>query len=583
MKDLLQIRSAPCYSKKNLLTCIILSIALNFTVFFFSPAEIFLGNQEDFIVGAEIVILPMLAVAVVWSALMAVALMLTMKSKKVYTVATCLLFGVLLAFYLQMLLFNGDVQQIAGVDGASTVSSFECILNFVLMYVVVTLPLRLTYDREVRGEGGESKLPDAIKGKVVPYVSAVIFVMQLFGVISVYTSKGLLKTDPARYGQFLSYEPLLSVSEEDNITVFLMDRLDSVWMDEQLEGFPEVGESLEGFTFYQNNVSRYNKTFPSVPCMLSHSEYNGGEWAGFLEEMWSKPTLPSKLYDEGYKINALFDGITTYNDYGDLYFANNLYTYEDSYRTNYPVIIRTMTYLSLTKLTPYFMKDLFSVYGGDLSNDFISYDEMRADRLLPAVGEDTDVRLCEYLKDNTMTADCDSRTFNYIHMNCSHDPDYALSCMYEGFDRSKEADVTSTTRGSLEAVITYLDMMKEAGVYDNSTIIIMSDHGMLIDHDVATLLIKPKNAERTELKYDIESELSTENFYASILEYAGLDHSEYGYSYNDIIENRIHVDRYHQNFVWHGFGNNLDNETLYVIRGNARDDDCWEIADGSTA
>lgn len=581
MKDLLRIRSAECYSKKNVLNCIILSIALNFTVFFFSPAETFLGNQADFIVGAEIVILPMLAVAVGGSVLMSVLLLLSMKRKKVYTIATNLLFGLLLSFYVQMLMFNGDVKQLGGGGGASSVSQYSCIINFVLMYLILTAPLRFTLisqesERDKKADSEENKMPEFIRGRVVAYVSGVIFVMQLFGVIGVYSSKGLLKTDPSRYGQFFSYEPLLSVSPEDNITVILMDRLDSRWTDEQLEKFPEIEEALEGFTFYQNTVSRYNKTFPSVPCMLSYSEYDDGEWAEFLTDMWSKPTLLSKLYDDGYKINTLFDGLTTYNDYSDLPFANNIRTYEDSAKANYPVIIKTMTYLSLTKLTPYYMKDLFNVFGGDLSNDFITFDEMREDRLLPAVGDDTDVRLCNYLRDNEMTADSDAKTFNYIHMNSSHDLSYDVSCLYEGFDRSDEEDVTSTTRGAFEAVLRYLEMMKEAGVYDNSTIIIMSDHGMITDHDLTTLMIKPKNAARDELKYDTESELSTENFYASILEYAGLDHSDYGNSFNDIIENDIHWDRYHQNFVWHGFGNELDNENLYIVRGDARDDDNWE-------
>lgn len=577
MKFFSWIKSSECYSKKNLITCIMLAISLSFTVFFFSPTETFLGNQADFIVGADIVVLPMFIVALVSSLVLALLFMFSMRSKKLYVITTSLAFGLLLSFYIQMLMFNGDVQPIGGTGQTSTATIVEYVLNFMLMYIILLLPLHITYDRDVKGKGGENKLVKAVNGKVVLYVSSVIFVMQLFGVISLYSANGLVKTGTNKYGKYLSYEPLMSVSEEENITVFLMDRLDSKWMDEILVQYPEVEKSLEGFTFYQNTVSRYNKTFPSVPCMLSYSEYEDGDWAEFLDDMWSKPTVVSKLNDNGYKVNVLFDNLTTFNNYDDLDFCNNLYDFTDDYKPNYPVVIKKMTFLSLTKLVPYYLKDLFNIYGGDLSNDFITYDEMRSDRLLPAVSPETDVRICEYFKSNEMVAETGSKTFSFIHMNSSHDISPELSEMDPNYDPSKEADVYTTTRGSLEAVLVYLDMMKKAGVYDNSTIIIMSDHGMLTDHDITSMLIKPKNAERGKLKYNIDAELSTENFYASILEYAGLDHSDYGYSFNDIIENNIHVDRYHQNFLWYGFGVALDNETIYVVRGNARDDNCWEI------
>ena len=130
--------------------------------------------------------------------------------------------------------------------------------------------------------------------------------------------------------------------------------------------------------------------------------------------------------------------------------------------------------------------------------------------------------------------------------------------------------------------------MKRLGVWDDSTIIILGDHGRppnetdgmfnqkLKSAITTALLIKPAGSENVPIVYDRDSELSNDFFGASILEYAGIDHSSCGLSYNDVIENDLHPERYLQSVKFINYGA-LKYTARYRITGDARDFGNWEL------
>ena len=127
--------------------------------------------------------------------------------------------------------------------------------------------------------------------------------------------------------------------------------------------------------------------------------------------------------------------------------------------------------------------------------------------------------------------------------------------------------------------------MKSLGVFDNSTIIILGDHGRApaelkgnqttLDSAITSaLLIKPANEDAHPLKIDSESELSIDLFTSSILEYANIDNSDFGYSYNDVIENNISRERVLRSYDFAGYGR-MVYQAMYHITGNAREFENW--------
>ena len=167
------------FDRKNIITIISLSISFSFTVFFFSPTDVFLGNQQEFIINAYHIIIPMLLLAAAASLILMLIGFLTLKNKTVYNAFTSLMFGLLLAFYVQMLVFNGDMGLLIDSRNSYTEPSFRNTVNFAVMYIIVFIPLIMTFKREKSGsEGG---MTGFAKGKAISYLSVLIFAMQLAG------------------------------------------------------------------------------------------------------------------------------------------------------------------------------------------------------------------------------------------------------------------------------------------------------------------------------------------------------------------------------------------------------------------
>lgn len=579
------------FCTKNKLLILTLSIALGFTVFFFSPMDIFIGNQREFVVEFKNAALPMLGASAAASLFAAGLLVLFLLIwEPLFAVFSRLLFGLLLAMYFQSLFLNSRMASITGDDVSYTDNMTSAIVNLVVFCVIMLLPLILHILARIMKN---NKVLNCGKGMIVPYISGLIFVMQLVG-----TGSSILSTDFGKYKKmytkYLAIEPTLSLSKDENIVVFLTDRLDSLWMDEVLERYPEMSKKLEGFTFYQNNISHNTNTFPSVPQMLTHNYYKGEEWADYTSRSWDGDTVPKLLSENGYDVNLLIDNLTTYSSLAQLDGqCDNISECDpDNIKINYigaGGIIPTMSCLSFSKLSPYILKSEFTRgMGSNLSQNFVKYIDESPDHMPMSVGVDSDLKYYDYLKEHGLDADNEDKTFSFVHLNCSHGNSFELMALYNRLDN---LDIYSTTRGGFQIIFKYIEELKRLGIYDNTTIIILGDHGRApveieVDDEpgltsaiTTALLVKPKNAPAEKLKFDRDSELSNDFFPASILEYAGIDHEDFGYSYNDVIEGELHPDRYMQTFDWHGFGK-VVYKAYYKVTGDARDFDNWEVLDG---
>ena len=579
------------FNRKNEISILLLSLALGFTIFFFSPMDIFLGNQREFVVNFKYVAIPMLLTALAFSAALFLLQNLFLLIKEwLYQGFARLLFGFLLVIYTQSLFLNSKMTSITGDDAHYTDDKGFVIRNIVILSVIFLMPFILFILAKIMPK---NKVLNFGKGMILPYVSGLIFFMQLAG-----TGSSILSTDFSKYDrtytQYLSYEPATSLSKDGNIVVFLTDRLDSNWMDDVIERYPDVSEKFDGFTFYQNNVSHNTNTFPSVPQMLTHYYYKGTDWPAYTSEAWDQNTVPKVLTENGYDVNLLIDNLTTYGSIGQLadQCSNIKECDEDGISFNYlgaGGIVPTMSQISFSKLAPYILKsEITSGLGSNLSADFITYDHDMPDLMPMAVGVDSDLKYYDYIKQNHITADSSKKTFTFVHLNCSHGRDADTAALY---DPNAKVDITSTTRGAFEILFEYFEQMKKAGVYDNSTIIVLGDHGRApdeievddLDHltspIVTSLLIKPANGKSEPLKINSDAELSNDFFPTSVIEYAGIDHKDFGLSYQDVIDGDLHPDRYMQTFDWHGYGN-VKYKAYYKITGNARDFSNWEELDG---
>lgn len=592
------------------------SLLAGFTVCFFAPAETYLNNPAEYHLNAAHALLPLLLTAAAVSA--GIFLLLRLLNRLHQTAAKaaeCLILGFTLAGYIQMMFYNGKLGQLDGTTDILGMTTLYTYVNWFVFLLILLLPLILFAATEKKPE---SALGKAVRSKkTVPFLCGTLLLMQTAGFASLLPNMSIASRIE-NHQSYLSYAPALSLSEEENITVFLTDRMDGQWFDEVLETDPSLYDTLDGFTFYQNNVSNYTLTFPSAAFLISGIPFESNNTTDaflpheavpatntFLEQIWSdERNVMRKLHNSGWATHFLFEQGSACGPIEQIAdCADNILQTEKAPEYNYlrngNGIIPAQLKLSLFRLMPYLLKEPFDCH---LTPDsFTVYDMELPDKLMQDVCPQSDLNFYHYLEHNPVHAGSSRKTASFIHLNCAHDQNAELAALCPAVAQGA-ADPVSTACGSFTVIRRYLEQLKAAGLYDKTTVIILGDHGRF-PNEVAfqennrlngvittTLLIKPANAEHGRLRTDAEAELSNRFFPASLLEYAGLPHTDYGISYQDVIAEELHPERtlylfFSQEKLVLENAEASDPEerfrqvalgrTYYTINGNARDFSNW--------
>ena len=621
-------------AKLKLAAILSTAFAVSFMVFLFTPLDLYLHNPTGFVISWKLMLPPMfifaLAGFIALSALLlllcyrktilvvtllvlstlfvayvrfvmylflsmylfffviiALALILwvaTIKLFKEKAVDAVLLFiwGIIVISYAQMLFLNNDMSMLTGDIAGYSVLTPRNLGNLLLWMIVALLPLCFWIACKVKNKEFEYE-------KALIFTMLLISGMQISGLVSTAVSTEL----PAGYEdnpKYLSYEPTLNFNVDNNICVFLLDRLDVKYMTEVLEEYPELNEQLDGFTYYTNNISEYGSTFPSVATMLTQHYYSDGlTFSEYWEEAWAQHSVIDMLREEGFTTNLLIDQLSTYGKAETIQDkTDNLREAEEGLKIDFRSMFNAAGRLSLGRLSPYLLKNIF--LAGILPSFGNKLFRLKAgpDAQDPGIGVQSDLDFYEYITENEFSANNDKKVFNFIHLNCAH-TDLDKTVTAHGYHYDEENDrimeggnYIDTTRACFEMLNIYFTKMKKLGVYDNSTIILLGDHGGIFDGSAAItvgLLIKPKDTTGA-LKTDNSSELSNKYFGASVLEAAGLSYDQFGISYFDIIGGSPPpIRKYYSHSGWWSARSGAETITMYgvyEISGDANDFTNWK-------
>jgi len=388
--------------------------------------------------------------------------------------------------------------------------------------------------------------------------------MQISGLVSVAVSRDLPRGYDEDKPLYISLEPTVEFSPENNILVFILDRLDVEYTIEALEVYPQLYDYLDGFTHYENNTAEYLDTFPSTTSMLTQHYYRDGlTFSEYWDEAWAQYGMIDTLRDNGFKVNLYADMISTYGNLENIKDRIDNIIEADGLKVNKRGFLSTTVRLSLGRLSPYLLKNIWiAIVNPAFSNELyaINADPCVIQPLV--VSPQSDFQFFGYLANNEFSADSDKAVFSFVHLVGTHVDDYLPAALY-----------------SLEGLNLYFKKMKEIGIYDNSTIILMGDHGARWDAPVTTsLLIKPEGS-TGRLIINSETELSHRYFGASILHAAGLEHERLGLSYFDIIDGAAPPARffYAFNSWWdeRGGAEMITLKEVYEINGDANNVENW--------
>lgn len=352
------------------------------------------------------------------------------------------------------------------------------------------------------------------KLKYVNFMLIVIFIAELstgiFNTLKIQTKfneysaeKNLLSKNKNIESENLSenvaFEKVYNISKNgQNVVVLFLDRAISSFFPHILQEFPEMKESFSGFTFYPNTLSYGNYTLLGVPAMLGGYEYTPEKINERNTELLrtkhneANLVMPKLFKDAGFNVTVTDPPFPNYTWKGDLsaFKKQNINALEiaGKYRKNYEneinaeivmtdKICRTgMQYFSIIQIIyPPFREILYNSVAHFLSDGF------------------NNMYSClYYMKEITNISDSNENNFILIDNETTHTqaflnvPEYNKQISYQDSDSYSKSFKTSgnieemhyeVNVAALKKVSEWLNFLKENGVYDNTRIIIVSDHG----------------------------------------------------------------------------------------------------------
>lgn len=435
---------------KNLTAGIIIVSALCFMLFFYAPLELYFYNQDDFwfdLYNLLPVVLLLFSGSLLVSA--AAVSLIHLFFPRLYRLVLSLCCIAFLCTYIQG---NFMVKNLPPLDGTEIIwanyssGRIQSVILWIVITVFICVLLKI--------------FPADRFCKMVNVFGICMILMLLVSLVSICAiTKGYVrKLDAA-----ISRKNEFVMSADTNFIILLLDAIDSETLYNMLETHPEYRETFEDFTYYPNTMGVYPFTMHSVPYILS------GEWhenqVPFQEynvNVYKNSAFLRLLEEKGYELDIYEDELPLL-DRSIFRLANVLDIQNEI--TSYADFAKLEIKLTGFRYAPFDLKRQ-CVFNTNRFNAVRSYDDA-----YPFFSSNN-WNYYHALQEGTVTR-TEQKTFKLIHIEGAHVP----------FQYDKEVNYIddATYESNIEASMTiadaYLEKLREAGVYDNSIIIVMADHG----------------------------------------------------------------------------------------------------------
>lgn len=437
--------------KKELISGIAVMAAMSFMLCIYAPLELYCYNQREFwfdVYDLLPLILVMFLAAFAASSLVMTVIWLV--STRLYLVVLPASVVVFVSTYIQGNFLVGNLPPMDGRDinwADYSAGRIHSIVLWMAVILVVCVGYRLLRrDRFVVWTGR---------------ISLGMMLMLIITLVSiVLTTKGYER----KLDACATVKNEYVFSEDENFIILLLDATDAATLSGILEEQPEYRDIFQDFTYYANTLGAYPCTMCAIPQILS------GEWfqneTGFDEynvNVYKNAKLFANLEERGYAMGMyMYD--TPYLDESIFRFDNVLP--RKSEINSYLEFAKCEIKLVGLRYAPYDLKKKCVFWANPFKDLWKTNDEYEPFTLLNNT-------FYERMKRTEIEKTAEKR-FKFIHIEGSHVP-----FIYdEDVNVIEDGDYIQNIEASLTITDTYLKKLKDAGVYDNSVIIIMADHGL---------------------------------------------------------------------------------------------------------
>jgi len=271
-------------------------------------------------------------------------------------------------------------------------------------------------------------------------------------------------------------DALFGFSAERNVVHIVMDGFQTDIFQGILaaEGGEAIKHELQGFTLFEQNLGVYPYTQLTVPALLTGELHrNEVPVNEFVTDTLQGQTVLGAAMDAGYEVD-IASQVALVNAYGQARHTNvYAITPSDDDDDGMKALAESARLLDLAlfRVVPHFIKAL--VHRDELwvFQARVSSEEYRHMQYF------LDLSFLRQLSER-MTADRDAPVYKMIHVMLAHQPTVGNArCEYDGRRPTNRDNVAEQASCGWDHVIAVLQRMKALGIYDNSLIVLMADHG----------------------------------------------------------------------------------------------------------
>lgn len=441
----------------------IVSGFLSFTLCFAAPAEIVSASAGS-LVARLVDVLPVIVgmFLLVWILLAAVACLF---KKRAFAVVVAVVFSVALSCYTQALFMNVGLPQADGGvvhwDDYTTITVLSAAAWIALIAVSVVAVIR--YPRKAQ------------MGFCL--VALALVVVQGAGVASLFVGESGASNVAGRT-MMVSEKGLLDVSAKTNVVEFVLDNYDTALLEQAVSEEPEMFDGFEGFTWFKDSAgsmipTRYGNVFLLTGVLPREDE----PFSAFLANRYARSPYLGDIRKAGYDVGVYSDTL------GEQYLSadeaiQHLYRYTsniaplDRDAMDVPATAASLLRCALYRDLPWLAKPLAWFYTDEVNRSMFGSGRAASDKT-PYLMDDGS--LLSRLRAEGLSTNDQDASYRYIHVIGAHDP-FSLDRNGEevGVGNSNPLDQAI---GSMKIVETYINELKQLGVYDQTTVIVTTDHG----------------------------------------------------------------------------------------------------------
>lgn len=440
-------------NRKNMKAWVLLSTSFAFMLSVFAPVEVYYSNKDEFWFSAWQVAGIAFAVFIVAElVLLLISYFLCNTGISVYCYIILLFLMVYLYIQGNYIPRNYGVLNGAEIDWDKYVNYGNASLVLTLVCLALGGIMIIKFRKMIFKWGS--------------VLSIFIFSVQIVTLLTLVIQGAINLSENDRNSKVVTDYKMFNLSENSNIIVFILDQFDGEYLNYLLDkDYDMYSDVFEDFTYYKDTVGAYPTTKGALPQILTGVWYeNEMPYADYVENAY----MNNNIY-KCFEANAYSVGIYT----DRRYLSSDINEYENVELGTYKIgnkldFINNLYRMVAFNYAPHQWKKIF-FYD---STNF----EPQKKLMSKHSAYSSDVHAFEKnMKTDGIVASEKSNCFRLYHLEGTHVP-YTFGRDLVT-DENMEYTPYDEAAGCCMLVKKYINKLKDLGIYDNTAIVIMADHG----------------------------------------------------------------------------------------------------------